>query len=186
MRWDLNNSATLVLPGQLAREIDAAARLPVETAGVMLASVLATPNGKIRVLARKVGWVTESSYIRRGSDHLSIASEGYVPFLAEAETMKAVAIWIHTHPGIDSWPRPSEHDAEVDRQIADVFRLRSGNRYYGAVVFSPRIQSLAFTGYIQFEAMPRVSIEREWIGHADTDFGGRHWGAYLSRAGGGA
>ena len=163
MRQNLDHSATLVLPGPLANEIDATARLPIETAGVMLASVITTPQGYTRILARKILWIPESSYIRRGSDHLSIASQGYVPFLAEAEAMGAVAIWVHTHPGMNSSPRPSEHDAEVDRQLVDLFRLRSGSSYYGAVIFSPRSQGLAFTGYVESESNPRIRIERQWV-----------------------
>jgi proteasome lid subunit RPN8/RPN11 len=91
---------TVVLPQHIRDEIDAAARLHLETAGVLLASVVVTDEKDIRLLARKMQWVPESSYIRRGGDHLSIASEGYVPFLAEAEALGAVAIWVHTHPGL--------------------------------------------------------------------------------------
>lgn len=163
MRHDLNATATLVMPDQLANEIDAIARLPLETAGVLLASVTTTPKGDIRLLARKMRWVTESSYIRRGGDHLSIASEGYVPFLSEAEVSGAVPIWVHTHPGLDSWPGPSRHDEEVDRQISDLFRLRSASDFYGAAIFSPRTQGLAFTGYLQSESAPAIRIERQWI-----------------------
>jgi molybdopterin/thiamine biosynthesis adenylyltransferase len=155
-------TATLVLPGHIADEIDIVARLPVETAGVLLASVVRMPQDDIRLLARKMRWVTESAYIRRGGDHLSIASEGYVPFLAEAETLGAVAVWVHTHPGIESWPRPSQHDDEVDRQIADLFRLRSGNAYYGAIIFSPRRNGSAFTGYVHPDDAARIPIKRLW------------------------
>jgi molybdopterin/thiamine biosynthesis adenylyltransferase/proteasome lid subunit RPN8/RPN11 len=153
---------TVVLPQHIRDEIDAAARLHLETAGVLLASVVVTDEKDIRLLARKMHWVPESSYIRRGGDHLSIASEGYVPFLAEAEALGAVAIWVHTHPGLQSPPRPSEHDWEVDRQIADLFRLRSGSSYYGALIFSPRSEGLAFSGYIQSEGGPLMPIERLW------------------------
>jgi molybdopterin/thiamine biosynthesis adenylyltransferase len=163
LREHLDTSATLVMSGQLADEIEKTARLPVETAGVMLASIVTTPLGDTRILARKMRWVTEPAYIRRGSDHLSIASEGYVHFLAEAEVLGATAIWVHTHPGMNSWPRPSEHDLEVDRRIVDLFRLRSGSSYYGTVIFSPRTQGMAFTGYVQPEAAPRIRIERQWV-----------------------
>ena len=162
MRQDLNNSVTLVLPDCLSNEIDAIARLPVETAGVLLASIVTTPEGDTRILGRRIRWVADSAYIRRGGDHLSIASEGYVPHLAEAEALGAAAIWLHTHPGIDSSPRPSEHDEEVDRQISDLFRLRAGSPYYSAVIFSPRRQGLAFTGWLQSENAPRLKIERQW------------------------
>jgi molybdopterin/thiamine biosynthesis adenylyltransferase len=153
---------TLVLPQDIAADLAAAARLPVETAGVLLASVVVTHEGDIRLLGRKMRWVSESSYIRRGSDHLSIASEGYVPFLGEAEALGAIALWVHTHPGLESSPRPSRHDEEVDRKIADLFRLRSGGPYYGALIFSPRSDGIAFTGYIQSEGHAQIPVERLW------------------------
>src|SRR5215831_8596794 len=155
-------NVTVVFPQPLIQEIDAVARLPVETAGVLLASLVTTDGGEIRLLARKMRWVPESSYIRRAEDSLSIASEGYVPFLAEAEAMNAVAIWVHTHPGIGSSPRPSEHDREVDRQIADLFRLRSGSSGYGTLIFSPRREGLAFSGYLQQESGEPMAIGRLW------------------------
>lgn len=129
-------TVTVVFPQEIVEDIEAVARLPVETAGVLLASVVITDDQHMRLLARKMHWVPESAYIRRGGDHLSIASEGYVPVLAKAEALGAVAIWVHTHPGLQSPPRPSEHDWEVDRQIADLFRLRSGSPYYGTLIFS--------------------------------------------------
>ncbi len=153
---------TIVFPQYLLDDIVAAARLPVETAGVLLASLVATESGDVRLLARKMRWVPESSYLRRGGDHLSIVSEGYVPFLAEAEALSAVAIWVHTHPGIGSPPQPSEHDWEVDRQIADLFRSRAAAAYYGTLIFSPREEGFAFTGYIQEEGGPLLQIERLW------------------------
>jgi len=155
-------TATLVLPQLIADELDATAKLSIETAGVLLAGVVVTEEGEIRILGRKMRWLSESSYIRRGVDHLSIASNGYVPFLAEAEEMGAVAIWVHTHPGVDSVPQPSSHDEEVDRQIADLFRLRSGSPFYGTLIVSPRANGIAFTGYLQSEGEARAPIARLW------------------------
>jgi proteasome lid subunit RPN8/RPN11 len=155
-------NVTVVFPQPLIEEIDAVARLPVETAGVLLASLVTTDGGEIRLLARKMRWVPDSSYIRRAEQSLSIASEGYVPFLAEAEAMNAVAVWVHTHPGIGSSPRPSEHDWEVDRQIDDLFRLRSGSSWYGTLIFSPKREGLAFSGYLQQESGEPMAIMRLW------------------------
>jgi proteasome lid subunit RPN8/RPN11 len=155
-------TVTLVVPQEITSDIDAAARLPVETAGVLLASVVTIDDGNVRILARRMRWAPESSYLRRGGDHLSIASEGYVSFLAEAEMVGAMALWVHTHPGIGSRPRPSEHDWEVDRQIADLFRFRARTSYYGTLIFSPRPDSLAFSGYLQSENGERLQIDRMW------------------------
>ena len=71
-------------------------------------------------------------------------------------------MWVHTHPGVDSCPRPSIHDEEVDRQIANLFRLRSDNPYYGAIIFSARSKGFSFTGYIQSENEARIPIELQW------------------------
>lgn len=155
-------AATLVLPQQIAAEIDAAARSSVETAGVFIASVIDADQGNIRVLGRKMEWVPEASYIRRGADHLSIASDGYVHYLAKAEGLMAIAIWVHTHPGIDSVPVSSRQDIDVDLQIADLFRLRTGSEYYGALIVSPRTNGIAFTGYIHPEDNARIPITRLW------------------------
>src|SRR5581483_1802021 len=95
-------SASLVLPQALAEELERVARLPVETAGVIFASVVHAENGATRVLGRSVRWIDDAQYIRRGGDHMSIASEGYVPFLGEAERLAALPIWVHTHPGEES------------------------------------------------------------------------------------
>jgi hypothetical protein len=124
-------TTTLVLTDALFDELADAARLPVETAAVLLASVVTAPNGDVRILGRKIRWVEDHAYLRREPSGLSIASEGYVPALAEAETIKASCIWFHTHPGDDSSPQPSLHDRKVDEQIADLFRFRSGSDYYG-------------------------------------------------------
>jgi molybdopterin/thiamine biosynthesis adenylyltransferase len=93
---------------------------------------------------------------------LTIHSEGYVHTLAEAETLGAACIWVHTHPGEDASPIPSEHDRIVDDEIADLFRVRSGSPYYGTLIFSPHLPDLAFTGYLQHENGNALQIERFW------------------------
>jgi len=128
----------------------------------MLAGVAEAPNGNVKLLGRYIRWVKESAYSRRESDGLTIPSEGYVHALAEAETLGATCIWVHTHPGAGASPRPSEHDKVVDRKIADLFRLRSGSPYYGAMIFSPRPSGLAFTGHLQYQGRHANRIERMW------------------------
>jgi molybdopterin/thiamine biosynthesis adenylyltransferase len=156
-------NATLVLPDDISKALREAALLPVETAGVLLAGALLTQDGDIRLLARKMHWVPDASYIRREGDSLSIASDGYVPFLGEAETTNSMAIWVHTHPGLHGLPRASTHDQIVDRQLADLFRLRSGSPYYGALILSPRGgEAVAFTGQVRHEDGETFPIGRMW------------------------
>jgi molybdopterin/thiamine biosynthesis adenylyltransferase len=156
-------TTTLVLPQAIANDLMAAAQNPLETAGVLLATLVHTSDGAIKLLGRRMRWVPDRAYYRRDRDALSIASEGYVDALAEAEALGAVAIWIHTHPGTTSWPVPSEHDRLVDREIADLFRLRSGSTCYGAIIVSPRPTGLAFTGHLDSEDGRTKLIDRLWL-----------------------
>ena len=98
---------TLVLPEEISAELTQAANAHVESAGVLLARYMETPNGDVRLLARGMHWVPDDSYLVRNATALSIASHGYVPALAAAEADNSVPIWLHTHPGAGSSPRPS-------------------------------------------------------------------------------
>ncbi|MHB1646592.1 MAG: ThiF family adenylyltransferase [bacterium] len=152
-------TVSVVISQNVAEELQYIANYPKETAGVMLAGIAEAPNGDIRILVRCMRWVEESAYSRREWYGLTIKSEGYVHALAEAETLGAACIWVHTHPGQSASPRPSKHDHIVDGEISDLFRLRSGNPYYGSLIFSPE---LAFTGYLHREGSDAVQIERLW------------------------
>ncbi len=156
-------TATLVLPQYIANDLMATAQEHLETAGVLLASVVHASNGDIRLLGRRMLWVDDSAYYRRERDGLSIASDGYVHALAQAETLGAVGIWVHTHPGTDALPLPSKHDQLVDGELADLFRLRSGSTYYGAIIISPRVPGLTFTGHLDSEDGRSIRIDRLWM-----------------------
>jgi molybdopterin/thiamine biosynthesis adenylyltransferase len=155
-------SITLVVPTDIANELEHAARNPLETAGVLLVSVVETSEGT-RVLARKLYWVEQSAYKVREADRLSIASTGYVDALGHAESMRATPIWFHTHPGIGAAPIPSRHDQIVDDQLAELFRLRSGSTYYGSLICSPAPEAITFTGRLQVENGQMLPIDRMWI-----------------------
>lgn len=132
-------STTLVLPAWIAREIAAA------TAGVLLAG-LASTGGECRLLGRELLWVPDDSYDRRTPRSLLIRSTGYVAALARAEELGAVPIWLHTHPGDNGVPRPSEHDAVVDEQLRGPSRVRSGADVYASLIASPSRQFFRFSG----------------------------------------
>ncbi len=156
-------TATVVVPQSIADELQAAALNSLETAGVLLVSIVRTGDGNVRLLGREIQWVDQSAYLRREPDRLSIASHGYVHALGRAEQLGATAIWLHTHPGFDSLPVPSRHDEVVDRQIADLFRLRSGSDYYGALVLSHGSGGLTFTGHLEAENGPTIKLHRFWV-----------------------
>ncbi|HEY3814544.1 MAG TPA: ThiF family adenylyltransferase [Caulobacteraceae bacterium] len=153
---------TLVLPPDVADPINRAAREPLETAGVVLATRVEASHEETRLLGRRIMMVTASAYLERRRDGLSIASEGYVPALAEAERLGAIPVWFHTHPGATGVPLPSRHDEIVDKEIADLFRLRSDNPYYGALIVSPREAGLAFSGALHPASGPIERIDRLW------------------------
>ncbi len=156
-------TATLVLPTWITSELEAAIRLNVETAGVLLARIAHTPDGDIRVLGQQLHWVIDSAYIQRHVSGLTIASEGYIHALSEAERLGCTCFWLHTHPGKGAVPRPSSHDRVVDEQICDLFRLRTGSPYYGTLIVSALNHSdLNFTGYLQHQHERPVSLDRLW------------------------
>src|SRR5258706_14701058 len=91
-------TVSIVFPQPLIDDILEAAHNRLETAGVLLCSVAQTANGRYRLLARHMRWVDEEAYIRRERDSMAIASDGYVPALAQAEAIGATCLWVHTHP----------------------------------------------------------------------------------------
>ena len=155
-------TVTLVVPEQIADELFEAAGADVEAAGVLLARHVETPGGDVRLLARGIHWVPDGAYRVRKASEMSIASHGYVPALDAAEADQSVPIWLHTHPGNDTSPRPSKHDEIVDEELSDLFRLRSGSPLYGAVVVAQTGGRLCFTGHIE-SAHSRADIDRLWV-----------------------
>ena len=155
-------TVTVVLPDQIAAELVEVAAADIETACVLLARHVETPGGDIRLLARELHWVPDDAYRLRAATALSIASHGYVPALAVAEADQSVPIWLHTHPGSESSPRPSKHDELVDKEIADLFRLRAGSPLYGAIVVARAGGRLCFTGHIESDNR-RTEIDRLWV-----------------------
>lgn len=149
---------TLVLNEALARMFEELATLDVESGGVLLVREF-EHNGSIRLLAHEYIPVPDDQYDRREAYGLQIRSGGYVPALQRAEAIGCLPIWVHTHPGHDSSPRPSRHDDLVDSQLADLFRLRSDSRYYGAAIFAHSDGGLTFTGLLEDEQQ-RAPIDR--------------------------
>ena len=160
-------SVVLVLPDPLAVELAEKARLPNETAGVLLARPHRTANGDMRLLGRSLHWAPQSAYLQRSPREMTISPEGYVDALGLAERDNAVPLWVHTHPIGD--PLPSERDHRVDATLADVFRLRSGSPFYGTVIVSPddwggrNSDGVKLTGTLQRDGEEPKAIERFWI-----------------------
>lgn len=155
-------TVTLVIPDSVANQIDEISKHDLETAGVLLVSVVECADREFRLLAREYHPVDDSSYLRRHEDALTIASGGYVPALARAEQLGAAALWVHTHPGEGSSPTPSQYDDVVDTKLAETFRLRTGSDYYGALILSPAAGGLRFTGHVAVDAGPKLQIDRIW------------------------
>lgn len=156
-------TTTLVVPQMLSDEIEAASHIAVETAGVLIATRIAAPNGDTRLLAQSVVWVDDAAYIKRTRTELIVTSEGYVSALAQAAERGAVCLWLHTHPGENGVPSPSLRDEKVDLEIADLFRIRTGTDFYGTIIVSPRKKGIAFSGTVQRKSAATEQIERLWI-----------------------
>src|SRR5260221_14069706 len=92
-------TVSVVVPQTIAEELESAARLPVETAGVLLAGIAEAPNGDTRLLARGMRWGGEEAYSRREWNGLGIRAEGYVKELFEAGAIGPTCTWVHSHPG---------------------------------------------------------------------------------------
>ena len=155
-------TVTLVLPQSIADELLEAVEADVESAGVLLARPMETDHGNLRLLGRDMCWVPDDAYLVRNEKTLSIPSQGYVPALASAEADKAVPIWLHTHPGGKSSPRPSKYDEVVDQELSDLFRFRSGNPLYGAMVVANTQGHFCFSGHIESDNR-RSDIDRLWV-----------------------
>ena len=159
-------TATLVLTDGLERELVASLADPRETAAVILARKVDSEAG-IRLLARRIMWVDQASYLKRTATAMTITSSGYVHALGAAEADGAIAIWFHTHPGVDSTPSPSRHDRIVDDQISGLFRLRSGSETYGTLIIAPAGAGYAFTGSFENETGEKAPLDRIWsVGEA--------------------
>lgn len=154
-------SITLVLPESIERELLASLADPIETGAVLLVRRAEVDTG-IRLLARSLHWVSPDAYLARTPTSMAITPEGYVPALGLAEADGSAALWVHTHPGPRATPSPSDRDAIVDRQIADLFRLRSGSDDYGTLIIAPAHDGFSFTGMIEGIESQRRPIDRLW------------------------
>lgn len=155
-------TATLVLHDTLTDELSTAAGLPVETGGVLLARLVTTAQGDIRLLADAVRWVDEAAYLRRTRNDMLITSDGYVPALAEAAERGLLPIWLHSHPSLRGVPLPSVYDRKVDAQLAETFRVRADVDHYATLIVSPRQDGLAFSGALTSASGAVTPIERLW------------------------
>ena len=129
---------------------------------MLLARFVETPDGDVRLLGREMHWVPNDAYLLRNATEHIVASHGYIPALASAENDQSVPIWLHTHPGRKSSPRPSKRDEAVDKELAGLFQLRSGSPFYGSVVIARKGQQLSFAGHIESTSR-RDDIDRLWV-----------------------
>lgn len=155
-------TTTLVLDGAIAAQLTECLADPLERAAVLLAREVETRWGA-KFLARSLHPVPSHAYRERTEESMAISSDGYVDALGRAESDGCVAIWVHTHPGEGANPLPSFWDREVDRDLAETFRVRSGSPTYATLILSPRDHGFAFSGTVQTKDEPIKAIDRVWI-----------------------
>lgn len=153
-------SATLVMTQEHHGELLQLAAGPLETAAVILARQAGDQQSGHRLVVTAVHPVPEDAYVERRSDGLEIASDGYMPVLAEAARTGTIAIWTHTHPGPHADVAPSKHDERVNEQLQDLFALRTGTDHYAWLVLGTAEGSLTFTGALERTGAAPVPITR--------------------------
>lgn len=141
-------SVTLVVPPHIRTVILSMLRVNVETGAVLGARIVKTKDGNLRLLGIGIWEVPSDAYVVQTPHELIVASHGFVPPLAKLEAAGAMAIWLHTHPREGASPRPSNRDVEVDRQLSDLFRLRTNAPFYGALIVSKSGENVRYTGHI--------------------------------------
>jgi len=154
-------NTTLVVPEWITTSIKDVLADERETAGVLLVGLASDPSGRTRLLARELHLVPQGAYVERRHDGLTITSEGYVHALGRAEEIGAVALWFHTHPGANSSPMPSAKDLRVDRELSELFRLRTSSESYGTLICASDGNRFSFTGYLD-TTEGRIRIDRLW------------------------
>lgn len=153
---------TLVLTEALAEQLADVAKGAMENGGMLLVRVVEVGQ-EVRLLARRYMAVPDEHYELQAADALTVRAEGFVPTLAVAERDQAVAIWVHTHPGLGSVPLPSLYDEQVDHVLAETVRIRTNQPYYATLIASPCESSpFCFSGTLQTSTQT-WPIERIWI-----------------------
>jgi len=153
---------TLVLSETLAGTLSDAARAHTEHGGFVLGR-LVRESDQLRFLVRAYVPVPEEHYVLQTGHEMKVRSAGFVPALALAERRGDIALWFHTHPGFGSVPLPSIHDDAVDRELAETVRIRTGQPYYGTLIFSPAEHgAFTFTGSLDDGSEP-IAFDRAWI-----------------------
>lgn len=153
-------SATLVMTQETYGQLLQFAAGPLESAAVLLARLVGDDVSGPRLLLTAVHPVPEDAYLDRRHDGLEIASDGYVPALAEAARTGTIAIWTHTHPGPGANVSPSKHDDRVNDDLRDLFGLRTGTDHYAWLVLGAYEGSLTFTGALEKAGDEPVPITR--------------------------
>lgn len=154
-------STTLRLTQPIHDELLAMATNRVETGAVLLAHLVPTDQGRSLLLATELILVDEAAYEVRTDQSLQVTSDGYVHALKRARMTGTVPIWVHSHPGDGSSPRPSRHDRIVNEQLTDLFADRSDTGSYGFLIVSYRSHALTFTGALDGPAagpIDRLSV----------------------------
>lgn len=164
---------TLRLPQPLHDELFAMATNPVETGAVLLARLVRIDSDRSVLIGTELIPVPEEAYEVRTSQSLQVTSDGYVHALKRARSTGTVPIWVHSHPGNGSVPRPSRHDHLVNSQLTELFADRSESVHYGFLIVSHNARALTFTGGVEGAVTGPISqlsvIGAQWIFRAGHD-----------------
>lgn len=137
---------TLRITDRLHDELLAMATGPVETGAVLIAHLIPLSQDRAVLLGTELISAPEEAYEIRTDQSLQVTSDGYVHSLKIARDRGAVALWVHSHPGDASIPRPSRHDRHVNSQLTELFAAQTESDEYGYLIVSHDAGALTFTG----------------------------------------
>ncbi len=139
---------TLRLTSSLHHRLLAMAMAPVEAGAILLAHLVPIDGDTALLLGSELIPVPEDAYEVRSNQALQITSDGYIHALKTARTEQAIAIWVHSHPGNKSSPRPSRHDLQVNADLDALFRERTESDHYGYLIVGHSDGALTFSGAV--------------------------------------
>lgn len=148
---------TLTLHDAAADALREATSATDEIAGVLIVGKVENPD-ELRLVAREFRPAPTAAYLEQSPRRLRLSSAGYMSALSSADSLKASAIFVHSHPADE--PAMSPMDDVVDERLRSPFQIRTKSPLYGSLVLQAAPDGFRFSG--------RVWREDELIGPIST------------------
>lgn len=140
------SNVTVAMTETAYMTLTAGLRLNVETGYTAALGAARGEQGEFLFCVRELQPIPETAYVERSGDHLVIASRGFMPFFGHAAQMQSAASFLHTHPGTHAGQ--SDLDEAVDKALAPVAILRTGQDRYVSLIVGGTAEQPQFTGRV--------------------------------------